>query len=298
MTKTTNDPQAPARPAAGVVTDREALEALLAHCEVRAERTMAKRSAEWQRRAAALRTALAAPAPAPVGQADRAAPRPTHTRDCASQTVRPDGSRYACDCRVAYTTPRASAPAPDADGAAGVAPWSAEKEELLAWAEAECEQPAPGTCGSIWKAEAEFEGRPLHPMPEHAAQTIRALAAQARAAEAPRFVLTADSKALTETITDLRARLAEAEGERDAAVKWIGCVRDELVIAGYAGGDRDVALANLRALIASRENQRDYLADVEDVVRDCASCEAELLRRADIRDDAARAGGEGRDDGE
>lgn len=36
----------------------------------------------------------------------------------------------------------------------------------------------------------------------------------------------------------------------DEAITWIGVVRDELVLAGYPGGDRTVALANLRLLVA------------------------------------------------
>lgn len=39
--------------------------------------------------------------------------------------------------------------------------------------------------------------------------------------------------------------------ERDAALEWIGVVRDELVAAGGSNGDRDAALKNLRALITN-----------------------------------------------
>lgn len=45
--------------------------------------------------------------------------------------------------------------------------------------------------------------------------------------------------------------------ERDEAVEWIGTVRDELVRAGYPAGDRTVALANIRALLASAPEPRE-----------------------------------------
>lgn len=48
----------------------------------------------------------------------------------------------------------------------------------------------------------------------------------------------------------------KAESERDEAVEWIGVVREELVRAGGAGGDRAVGLANLRAVVAERDALR------------------------------------------
>lgn len=62
------------------------------------------------------------------------------------------------------------------------------------------------------------------------------------------------------------ALLRETTAERDAAVEWIGCVRDELVMAGGAGGDRVVALANLRALIRERDALRDALGAIRSYV--------------------------------
>ena len=44
-------------------------------------------------------------------------------------------------------------------------------------------------------------------------------------------------------------RAEAAERERDAAVHWIGVVRDELTRDGWPAGNRDVALANLRDLL-------------------------------------------------
>lgn len=58
-------------------------------------------------------------------------------------------------------------------------------------------------------------------------------------------------------VTGLRERL-------DSAVEWMGTVRDELVMAGGRGGDRVVALANLRALVKERD---DAQAEVERMVR-------------------------------
>lgn len=51
---------------------------------------------------------------------------------------------------------------------------------------------------------------------------------------------------------------------------WIGCVRDELVLAGYPAGDRTVALANLRALKREREALRAALAKYGRHDRDCS----------------------------
>lgn len=41
----------------------------------------------------------------------------------------------------------------------------------------------------------------------------------------------------------------ETLGQLEKAVEWIGCVRDELVLAGFPGGDRDVALESFRSLL-------------------------------------------------
>lgn len=45
------------------------------------------------------------------------------------------------------------------------------------------------------------------------------------------------------------AELQALDARRDEAVEWIGVVREELVLAGGEGGDRNVALENLRALV-------------------------------------------------
>lgn len=54
--------------------------------------------------------------------------------------------------------------------------------------------------------------------------------------------LEADNAAMAQELQTMDAR-------RDEAVEWIGVVREELVLAGGEGGDRDVALANLRTLV-------------------------------------------------
>lgn len=61
-------------------------------------------------------------------------------------------------------------------------------------------------------------------------------------------------------------RLDDLQQKHDHAIQWIGVVRDELVQAGYPGGDRDVALANLRSLIFKAR-------DMENSIRFCSgSC--------------------------
>lgn len=51
----------------------------------------------------------------------------------------------------------------------------------------------------------------------------------------------------------LVAELEALDARRDEAVEWIGVVREELVLAGGEGGDRDVALGNLRTLVKQRD---------------------------------------------
>ncbi len=58
-----------------------------------------------------------------------------------------------------------------------------------------------------------------------------------------------------------RAALREAEQERDDAVQWIGVVITELVEAGGASGDRTVALANLRRILARCAALEQQVAD-------------------------------------
>jgi hypothetical protein len=56
--------------------------------------------------------------------------------------------------------------------------------------------------------------------------------------------------------------IPSAEQSRDEAVEWIGVLRDELVMAGFPGGDRTVALETIRSMIQrlkSVERERDFL---------------------------------------
>lgn len=67
----------------------------------------------------------------------------------------------------------------------------------------------------------------------------------------------AEEKAKSDRIFEV---LSAKERGLDEATEWIGVVRDELVRAGYVGGDRSVALGNLRTLIQQRndaEKERD-----------------------------------------
>jgi hypothetical protein len=57
-------------------------------------------------------------------------------------------------------------------------------------------------------------------------------------------------------LTDATREVARLTEERDAAVRWIGVVRDELVNAGFPSGDRTVALASIRALLRERDEAR------------------------------------------
>lgn len=57
-----------------------------------------------------------------------------------------------------------------------------------------------------------------------------------------------------EYIKALRERAEKAERAQDAAERWIACLRDELVLAGFPGGDRDVALRSFRALVRQRND--------------------------------------------
>lgn len=72
-------------------------------------------------------------------------------------------------------------------------------------------------------------------------------------------------------------RLQQAERERAEAVQWIGVVREELVCAGGASGDRAVALANLRALIAARDEARAEVERLADDVRAHTAVGEELV---------------------
>ncbi len=56
------------------------------------------------------------------------------------------------------------------------------------------------------------------------------------------------------------AALAQMTKERDDAVKFLGRMAEDLVNAGGRFGDREVALANLRAVIAERDVLKAELA--------------------------------------
>lgn len=51
--------------------------------------------------------------------------------------------------------------------------------------------------------------------------------------------------------------------QRDAAVRWIGIVGEELVNAGFPAGDRTVQLKNLRVLIESHKEKTQVLSQWE-----------------------------------
>jgi hypothetical protein len=68
----------------------------------------------------------------------------------------------------------------------------------------------------------------------------------------------AASKALREAhalMTTLRKELVDMTQERDEAVRWIGVVCEELVIAGYTGGDRATLLRSLRAALSGSQKE-------------------------------------------
>jgi hypothetical protein len=87
--------------------------------------------------------------------------------------------------------------------------------------------------------------------------------ARATPSDVVRAVL-AKSRATVAALTaEHTARLA-AEQERDAAVEWIGVVRDTLTIRGYPGGDRSVGMANFRALLQETDRLRAELRRLSD----------------------------------
>ena len=49
--------------------------------------------------------------------------------------------------------------------------------------------------------------------------------------------------------------------ENESATKYLRTFSEELVIAGYAGGDRDVTLANLRAIIKDAAVLRELVRE-------------------------------------
>lgn len=68
------------------------------------------------------------------------------------------------------------------------------------------------------------------------------------------LLLAADNGVLAEhTLVSERSSRKRAQSERDVAVAWIRVVGEELVLAGYPAGDRDVILAGIRALRAERD---------------------------------------------
>lgn len=73
---------------------------------------------------------------------------------------------------------------------------------------------------------------------------------------------------LSRCITAQRAEIEALRKERDEAVEWIDVVRDEMTIAGWPSGDRNVALGNLRAMI------KVYLSELQAEQR-VAALEAE-----------------------
>lgn len=56
--------------------------------------------------------------------------------------------------------------------------------------------------------------------------------------------------------------------ENESATKYLRTFSEELVIAGFTGGDRDVTLANLRAIIQERAALRELVREVFDGFRE------------------------------
>jgi hypothetical protein len=65
-----------------------------------------------------------------------------------------------------------------------------------------------------------------------------------------------------EVIDRLRTENARLLAENESATKYLRTFSEELVIAGFAGGDRDVTLANLRTIIRERATLRELVRDV------------------------------------
>jgi hypothetical protein len=83
-------------------------------------------------------------------------------------------------------------------------------------------------------------------------------------------------------------RIATLEKERDEAVEWIGVMRDELVRAGGKGGDRAVALDNLRTLICDRDEANRLLAECRAAMTRAAEAHAQDTQRLEAELVSAR----------
>jgi hypothetical protein len=108
----------------------------------------------------------------------------------------------------------------------------------------------------------------------HAERCGERNAAQAEAARLRSLLDTTHGEA-----SALLQRAENAELRLDEATRWIAVVTEELVAAGGARGDRDVALANLRALIVSSQQHAKELVKARN----------EGLERAAVLDSPPRA---------
>lgn len=122
---------------------------------------------------------------------------------------------------------------------------------------------------------------------------IRELEAKLREAEAR--ALDAIAKAQEQVDRAWQAK-EHAEREREAAqrsaesaVQALGAMRDELVSAGYPGGDREVALANLRQLVKDRNVMRAHCRSLVRVLLVLAPYPPEVAAGALAVVDGARA---------
>ena len=64
-----------------------------------------------------------------------------------------------------------------------------------------------------------------------------------------------------EHLEELWAEIDTLRAENESATKYLRTFSEELVIAGYAGGDRDVTLANLRAIIKDAAVMRELVRE-------------------------------------
>jgi ribosomal protein L25 (general stress protein Ctc) len=63
---------------------------------------------------------------------------------------------------------------------------------------------------------------------------------------------------------DQAPELDRLRTENESATKYLRTFSEELVIAGFAGGDRDVTLANLRTIIRENATQSSIIDELED----------------------------------